>query len=413
MAGKPSWIRKWAGGRVKDVDGAEVFFIERMIAKQRFAIRLDVGSEQDAEAELALFLRDPLNYRTKREAAAADPGALVLDAETLQAFADYAREQGLSEDYRKDILGHYLSQWAEALGRRDLRKVSLRELRALLNRAVWKPGRRHRIVALRSFTAWARQDTRLRPADDPTGELLVPQPRASKTVEERGYSADHCARMYRALNSQLARDTFCLRVKTGMHDTEIGRIARGEAVLRRLDDPCGIAGTLAFRHEKADTTHVVSVDAQTFAAAERLRQRGAPLSRNAFKLMLDRAAIRLHGCDGVRSKMKNSDGSDRFVPCPSCPTIQPGGLRHTFATIGEDAGRLVKRADRGVSRDDIAAAMGHTSKRTTGKFYTGATVPSMIELPLQLAHPDDPQITSAPTAALLRVVQSETDADAA
>lgn len=378
------WIRKWAGGRVRMARGREVWVIER----SGRVLTLNVASERDAMVELALFETDPVAYRTRAQRTAAAPGRVVLDVETLSLFAAHCAKQGLSEGYRKHILGRYLADWGVALRGRDLRTVALREVVSALDG--WKTARHHRIVALKAFTAWARETAQLRRGDDPTVDLRVPPARAEKSLRPKGYPMRLVERLYAEISSQALRDTICLRAKTGMHDSEISRIARGEARLKRLDDPSGIAGTITFRH-KTGKVHVVSVDAQTFAAAERLAVRG-PLSRNAAKVMLDRVAIRWHGCDGVTRKRTNARGEHVWEtrPCPGCELFRPGELRHSFATWARAEGRLVRAREGGVPLAEVAAVMGHFSARTTATFYEGGEVPAMLALPLRLEHAEDP-----------------------
>src|SRR3954467_6350017 len=221
----PRWVGRWAGGRIKEARGRRLWVIERQVQGVRRAVVLDVNSERDALAEQALFERDPVGFRTRRQEAAADPGAARIDGETLEAFLKHAEKQGLTADYRKHILGRYLAAWGVALGRRDLRRVQLRELRQML--AGWSTARHHRIVALKSFTAWLRESDRLPRAEDPTLDLKVPQAVAEKSVRPQGYTMAEVQRVYAEVASQVLRDTICLRAKTGMHDSEIGRVARG------------------------------------------------------------------------------------------------------------------------------------------------------------------------------------------
>jgi integrase len=364
------WIGTWAGGRIREVDGEPVWVIQRRVGGgKRLVITLDVDNEDDARAELRLFERDPLSYRSQRQViaakAAGDPGAATLDGDTLEAFLKHCERQGLTEDYRNDILGHYLRAWGNALGRRDIRTVQLRELRVMLDK--WRTARHHRIVALKSFTAWLREEDRLRRNEDPTLDLKVPQPIAEKSIRVKGYAMPEVERVYAEVASQVLRDTLCLRAKTGMHDTEIARVANGQAVLRVINDPSGIFGTITFRHLKAGKVHVVSVDRQTFDAAQRLQTRGSPLSRNAAKVMLDRAAKRL-----------------------GRQPLKPGELRHSFATWARAQGRIVRPTEGGVPLSEVAAVMGHMNHRTTKVFYEGNEVPPMIILPLNLRHPEDP-----------------------
>lgn len=368
------WLRSWAGGRVRDVDGREVWVIERRIGDgRRRVLALDAANEKQALAELALFERAPGSYQPR--AALPRPGAeALIDAETLKEFARYVdTEAGLSEGYRRHILRPYLADWGAALKGRDIRRLELVDLTEILK--TWKTSRHHRIVALRSLTSWMRETGRLRRQEDPTLDLKVPQARPEKAVRVKGYPAQIIERLYATLGEQRCRDVIVIRSKLGMHDTEIGRIARGEALLRRLDNQGEIAGTITFPHLKAGKIHVVSADAQTLAAAERIQAQGAPLSRMALKRMLDKAVEKIR---------KGLAQGQQF------PDIRPGELRHSYATWARNVGRIVRPQDGGVPLAEVAAVLGHSSARTTSRFYDGTEVPPLISLPLKLKHPDDP-----------------------
>ncbi len=385
-------LRRWDGGLVRLARGREVFVIEKWAGGRRYKIALGVRTEREALAELALFDRDPLAYRTRKQQnqeQARAPAGLRLDAATLAEFSSDARakvEQGeLSEGYVRHTLQPYLKAWAEALGGKELCKVTLGDLNAILGN--WRRARHKRIVALRAFTAWARKTGKLERKDDPTLDLPVPQPRAEKSVRAKGYAIADVEHTYAALTSQALRDVIRLRATTGMHDTEIARVADGDAEIREVNDPCGIAGTITFRHLKAGKIHVVSLDAAGLAAARRLAARGSPLTRAPALLMLKRAHRRLAG-DACTC------GAD-FAKADECtarpPIIRPSELRHSFATWARGMGKLVRPSDGGVPLDEVAAVMGHTSARTTKVFYEGNEVPPMIALPLCLAHMDDPK----------------------
>src|SRR5262245_38400715 len=106
----PKWVGRWAGGRIKEARGRRLWVIERQVQGVRRAVVLGVNSERDALAELARFERDPTDFRTRRQDAAADPGEVRIDSETLEAFLEHAKKQGLTADYRKHILGRYLTE---------------------------------------------------------------------------------------------------------------------------------------------------------------------------------------------------------------------------------------------------------------------------------------------------------------
>ena len=65
----PQWNGRWSGGRTYlGKDGRTIFWLDRSWNGKRYGIALDVGSKREAEAELALFLRDPSAYVERREA---------------------------------------------------------------------------------------------------------------------------------------------------------------------------------------------------------------------------------------------------------------------------------------------------------------------------------------------------------
>src|SRR6185369_16964348 len=138
MAFKP-----WPGGRVREVNGARVWYIRKRLgdgARAEFA--LDVTTEKEALAEYALFLRDPAGYRTPKQRAAVAHqtagGPVRLDGETLDAFLEYCRARvargELTADYVRQTLAPYLTAWGKALGGKDLHRVDLELLRATLKR---------------------------------------------------------------------------------------------------------------------------------------------------------------------------------------------------------------------------------------------------------------------------------------
>ncbi|TQF12499.1 site-specific integrase [Myxococcus llanfairpwllgwyngyllgogerychwyrndrobwllllantysiliogogogochensis] len=364
-----------------------MWVIERRVSGAVKAIALDALTEEDALAELVLFDRDPASYRTKKqtvllaaeqaERAAAD--AVVLTPELHKEFIEHARKEGLNKEYVEHILGNYLSHWGVALNGRDMREVTLLELRKMLKG--WKTAEHHRIVALKSFASWLREEGKLHRSNDPTLDLLVPQAKPEKSVRVKGYAMSEVEAVYAEVPSQLLRDTLCLRAKASMHDTEIARVARGEAVLREVDDPCGIKGTVTFFHKRGDD-HVVSLDAQAFAAALRLQARKRPLTRAPALLMLKRAANRL------REKCETPEEREKIR------VIAPGEIRHSFSNWASDYGVLVRPTKQGLPVEEVAAVMGHRSTKTTRTFYKRVLVPPMIQLPLNLIHPEDPPIAS-------------------
>jgi integrase len=414
------WLRTWAGGRVRELDdGTKRFYIQRRLGngvRKSIALevvcdctKVDCAHEREAEAEFTVFKRDPTGYRTRKQhtAEVVSKAGVRLDPDTLEEFRMYLRKRAEREEITKETAAYYvtyLAQWGKLVGNRPLHRVTLDELKVCLKR--WTTARHARIVALKAFTAWAREEKdapKLHRNDDPTVDLKTPPVIPEKSFRPKGYPVQLVEKLYAALPSQAARDTICLRAKAnGIHNTEIDRIARGRAELIRVSDPSGIEGVIVFAHLKKGKPHAVAVDAQTFAAAERMQVRGSAVSRTALKLMLDRVARRWHGCDGgptkTRTNKKGETIFDKKPLCPKCTPIRPGELRHSFATWGVTIGEEVRPSNqRGVDLAKVSEAMGHLGKRTTKYFYVGDRVPNMIRIPIRLEHPEDPVLMKRET----------------
>jgi integrase len=233
--------------------------------------------------------------------------------------------------------------------------------------ANWPTAYQLRVIAIKSFFSWLRSEDRIKPSDDPTLALKVPPAVAEKGSRTKGYPMEQVEAIYAALEKQVVRDIIMVKAKSGMHYTELRRIANRKGELRPLaDTSSGIAGTARFKH-KNGRIHIVSLDAQSFAAAQRLQRRGRVPAHFSVKRFLDRAAEQ----------------------CGQ-PTINLGELRHSFATWAKNHGELVKPTSGGVALEIVASILGHTSTRTTTMFYDGTEVPPMVRIPIKLHHPQDP-----------------------
>src|SRR3954454_17141352 len=61
----PNWTGSWAGGRTYQTkDHRTVWVIRKMVKGHRYQIVLDVETERQALAQLALFDQDPSSYKT-------------------------------------------------------------------------------------------------------------------------------------------------------------------------------------------------------------------------------------------------------------------------------------------------------------------------------------------------------------
>ncbi|MET0404309.1 MAG: site-specific integrase [Cystobacter sp.] len=397
MGNRRVWTGRWKGGRTfNGKDGRPVYVLRKMVQGQAYTVHLDARSETEAEAELALFLRDPEGYRTRQEARQLKQEAAVyVTAETVGRFLESMHSAGTTARYVGNV-GFYLATWAEALAGRDLRTVSLQDL--LRELARHPTGRKNRITALKSFASWLREQGALSRAEDPTVSRKVPVTRPEKALREKGYSIETTERLYRAISGweytnfnqeatrrttevQCVRDVLCIHAKTGMHGTEIERLARGEGKMTVLEEPGEIAATVTFIH-KSGNVHRQSIDRQTLAAVQRLQARGSTPVDSHIRRVVDRACKEL-GIEPVRF----------------------GEYRHSFVTWASECGQEVRPKSGGLPLTAIAAVVGHHSASTTKRFYDNVKVPPMIKIPIRLEHPEDPMWLSVRPAAL-RLVES-------
>lgn len=399
---------EWKHGWTRTVGEVTTYYVrERRGGKQyEFSVGTDLD---DANARWALFDKDPLNYVTPRKQLskatrkAKSEGPVCLDADTLKAFlgrcAAMVEAGKMSHSHYRYTLVAYLSQWAAALKGQDLHEVTLDDLQALLTKESWQPGQHKRIVALKSFAAWARQEKpapKLRRNSDPTLDLKTPPiPSGKRQKYELGFVAN----FYKHVNSQTARDMMRVRaLANGMHDTEIAWFAQSdEAEIREIYGDPVIKGVLTFWQDKKKEWHAVSVDAETLAAAKRLKE-GGVLSKTAYHSALHEAAIAIHGCGGVRKTYTFKTGRQagqtytKIRPCKKCRRLHPNRLRASFATWAHTLGEIVHPVgQKGVDLEKVAERMGHLNSATTKRHYVGDHVPDMIRIPLKLEHPQDPK----------------------
>jgi integrase len=391
--GSKVWIGKWTGGRMfAGKDGRPVYVLRKMINGRNYTIHLDARSEAEAEAELALFVRDPEGYRTRGEAQKIkNESAVFMDAASVARYLEHMRGKGTTERYAKNV-GFYLAGWAAGLAGRDLRTVTLQDLLRELKRH--KTARKNRITALKSFCAWLREvEGALTAGEDASISLKIPVARPEKSVREKGYSIETIERVYSAITGwefsnfnreetrqrtdvQCVRDVLCIHAKTGMHATEIERLARGEGKLSLVTEPGEIAATVTFIH-KSGQVHRQSIDRQTLGAVQRLQARGAAPVDSHIRRVVRRA------CKVAR-----------------LPLVRFGELRHSFVTWASECGQEVRPKSGGLPLAAVAAVVGHHSANTTKRFYENVKVPPMIKIPIKLEHPEDPALLPVRRAAL-------------
>lgn len=391
----------------------------------RVQLRLGVITAKEAVKKLNAFEDDPVAFVQKHRAQVAVPGLaakpasldpIYIEATLIGPFLKYLKEeQGLSPRYI-DNVGFYLGAWGKDLAGRDLRGVEYQELLQVLasypktdqvlNKKTGKleeviraPARKHRISALKTLTGYLRGHLgTLKPSDDPTMALEVPQgepekvKRAKAKKKRKGYEMADLEALYGAINGwesakyglkgtgkkvdvQCVRDAILIHCKTGLHGTELERLAKGEdGDVKVLKGQGEIAATITFLHKKGKM-HVQSIDKQTLGAVQRLQARKSAPAESYIKSVVRKALLSL--------------GKD---PHPDKDGIRIGELRHSVVTWGIEAGQKVyPKKGGGLSLEDMASIVGHESTRMTDTRYNNTQVPAMLKLPLKLEHSDDPK----------------------
>lgn len=353
---------RWLGGRVyTGRRGERRWIIERQVGGKRHSVTLRVDSEREALLELAAFDAAPEDYLRQREGRQRQD-AVRLDVEHVGGFLLHLKEAKRSPGHVADAK-RYLAAWDTALRNRDLRGLDGREVKKMLG--MWTSAAKGRTIAFKSFCSWLVSRGDLDPTESP-GRFLTVAP-ARRKHDAKGYTREAIEALYAALPTQPVRDHLCLQAKTGMHITEVARLARGDGTVRAVEGFGDIAGTVAFKH-KTGQRKVISVDRQVLAAARRLQVRRSAPTNNTM-----REAVAL--------------------ACSKNQALQPinfGALRHSYATWLAECGTIYQPRGTGLAPEAIAQALGHTTARTTALHYLSVQVPPLYVVPLTLRHADDP-----------------------
>jgi transposase-like protein len=438
----PNWLKgdegRWEGGKVAlSKKRKRVWYLDQKRHGIRYSFKLKSRSLEEAKAQLALFDEDPEGYKARhlaaknpQRAAAPKPPPgdkrLLLNAKLISELVASMEKAG-DHPRHIDDTERYLKAWMVALVDRDLRTLALTDLKASLKG--WKTAERNRISALKTLTAYLREEGLLKRDQDATLDLKLKKPRAkaASVREEKSIPLENVQKAYAAItarpvgggdiermraavvaleagqkaqdvakrfkagvstlwywrkrlqegsvpmtDAQSVRDVVLIRIKTGMHHSEIERIAAGHHVLRELEQGSEIAAVVTVLH-KSGHAHHQSVDAQTLAAIKRL-------------VAVGRAPTKEHVAEVL------GDASEAV----GLPRMKPGALRSSFITAARSFGRVVKLVNEGgVPLHEISVLSGHRSLATTRDHYDETKVQPMIVLPLTLQHPDDPAVPVA------------------
>ncbi len=323
--------RPWKGGYVRrDTKGRDVYVIERWVGGHKFHISTRCHSERPAFAQLDRFEADPASYRP-------DGAAVVgITDELLEDFLDHLLVQRkATSKYAREMVRH-MGDWAADLKGKNLRTLQLADVRAPLER---RTNRQHRIIALKGFFRWLRQDRGLiRTAEDITLEVPVPQASPEKYQRRKVVEIERITAAFGALDGA-PRDFLLVMASTGMHVTELERFVRGMTGTELID---GSPAVLITWHKSGASTRIPLGLVEVVEAAKRLRA-GRVVPRKMNQQVKD-------AC--VRAKVK---------------PFTLGVMRHTVATFAVEAGSPAEL---------VSKFLGHRDKRTTERFYVDLQRPT-------------------------------------
>ncbi len=258
------------------------------------------------------------------------PEALYIDDSLIDSFIDWSQKKGNSRDWVAAQRRH-LGWWQEKLTGRDLRSLSLLDLKQALHGA---PSERHRIEVIKALMSWLRSEGKLHRRDDATLDLKVPPARPAQLTETKVVPADHVDKVLAMLTGHW-RDILLLLSGTGWHMSEAHRFSSTGRI---------VGNVLAVVHKSGDA-HRTRVSDEVLAAAVRLKEHGS------FSIVAAYEELKL-ACDNAK-----------------VPRFTFGKMRHTVATAAVDAG---------ASMQEVSTFLGHKTLATTKKFYATHSTPGKV-----------------------------------
>lgn len=344
-------VRGWPG-----YVRAGIFVIEKRIGTKKFHVSTRCTSLRAALKQLERFEADPAAYSPAAAAVADD--ALVMTKDIIDEFHAWHLTQ-VSREWAKDVR-RLLDQWANHFKGKDLRRLSLvNDVRPHLKGATQS---HHRVSALKAFTGWARQVEKLKRAEDVTLDLEVPTVGASEEPKDMPFEL--VVETFPHLDHQM-RDVVQALAATGWHLAELRRFASDGVIRERNErDPEQVVGVIGVVHKNSllkknrERHFTALVHDEHFAAAKRIRERGALPDRWAMRKLMVAAA------EAVTDARRKDDPK-----APVAPVVQLGSFRHSVTTW-LSAG--------GFSDAQVAKYVGHANESMVRRHYINAAKAALV-----------------------------------
>lgn len=356
--------QRWNGGYVRVRGQRVTFVIEQRREGKRWHFSTRCGTETAALKVLERWQADPHAF-----ARLVYGGRVVLTEELIERFVAFQLSGADAVTPKHAVYqARYLRDWLQHIGARDLRSLTVPELKRWL--AERKGAHGLRIAALKVFFAWLREEEgALRHAEDVTLDWPVPQAVPAQRRKPKALALDTVITILPHL-SECDRDVVALLCGTGWHLAEVARFAKAGDILGGQRD--GEIATLVVQHKNRERTPTALTQQAHVDAARRIRERGrlAPYSFSR----------------------RFGDASERA----GLVRVTAGVFRHTFATWARAAGGELLA---------ISRFLHHKDPRTTQRFYVSMglspeSVPVVVThaalLPLPTPAPSPAPSTSAP-----------------
>src|SRR5258708_1283486 len=201
--------RAWEGGYVhKDSRGRDVYVIRRQVGGTRYEVSTRCHKARAALVQLARFEADPERYDP---CGTPSKEAIVLDKTLAEAFLTWSREARHNTRKWVGEQRSALAWWADELGGRDLRGLSLADavipaLDGTFERPKKTTSRAHKIATLKTLYSWLRRERHLlKSVEDPMTDLAVPQSQPAQRRMQKEHTTEKINSVIRELDPERRR----------------------------------------------------------------------------------------------------------------------------------------------------------------------------------------------------------------